>query len=47
MRGRDGVEDILGDCGSPDPGSIPGPGLILKIKSLAGSTCMVVMVPLW
>jgi hypothetical protein len=25
-HGRGGVMDILGDCGSPDPGSIPGPG---------------------
>ena len=25
-NGRGGVVDILGDCGSPDPGSIPGPG---------------------
>ncbi len=26
--GRGGVVAILGDCGSPDPGSIPGPGPI-------------------
>ena len=47
MRGRDGVEDILGDCGSPDPGSIPGPGLIPKVKSFTGSICIVAMVLLW
>ncbi len=23
--------DILGDCGSPDPGSIPGPGPLLNL----------------
>ena len=44
MRGRDGVEDILGDCGSPDPGSIPGPGLISKVKCLTASMCRVAMV---
>ena len=26
QHGRGGVMDILGDCGSLDPGSIPGPG---------------------
>jgi len=36
-NGRGGVVDILGDCGSPDPGSIPGPGpinVLSKIKSI-------------
>ena len=35
--GRVGVGDILGDCGSPDPGSIPGPGPISELQCLTGS----------
>ena len=31
-HGRVGVGDILGDCGSPDPGSIPGPGPISELQ---------------
>ena len=34
LHGRVGVGDILGDCGSPDPGSIPGPGPFQKVQYL-------------
>ena len=38
LHGRVGVVGILGDCGSPDSGSIPGPGPPLQCMNKHVST---------